>query len=241
MTKYCPSYYFSNESKSDLLYLKRGCTFETSYLSINVPISQTPEIFSYISSERDKFKQYDPRVIELYENIQLHFTLDAAVQIDKDFHLTKMKELLEPNKEEILKIVEEEISLLRPFRVAAKFTKATKQSIFVFCSFEEDIGRDLSLFQTRVRAKVFKLLQPQNKEVQKFNGNEPFGRPINFARWNVAELPNDAKEFFEKSTNNFDDEKINKEGLVTKAVLTYSDQSWSNPERDSIQEFTLGK
>lgn len=238
MIKYCPPYYFVN--KQELSYLKRGSTFETSYLSINVPISQTPRVFSYIKSEADKFKDYNPSVIELYKDTQLHFTLAAAVQIDQDFHLTKIKKLIDQNEKEIIKIVGEETSKLRPFGIAARFTKATRDSVFVFCSFDKEVEKDLALFQPRIRAKIFKLLQPQEKEINKYNGNEPFGRPVNFARWNVEKLPERAKDFFENYTKGFTEE-VKAGGLVTKAVLTYSDQSWSNPERDSIQEFTLGK
>jgi len=230
---YSPSYQFRENSELLTLITK----FSNSYLSINVPIKETPEICSHVKAEREKFNKFEPEVLQLYKNESLHFTLGAPVQFE-NISLEKVKEKARPYENEIKKIVREEISKLRPFSIAAKFTKATPKSIFVFVSLEKEIEESIETFQEKIVGKIYDVLK--NTDAKKYEENKFFGRPVNFARWNVEKLPEGAKEFFGRHTKGFTEE-VKEEGLVSKAVLTYSDQAWSNPERDSIQEFTLGK
>jgi len=232
--EFCLSDQFLKDS--ELVALKTKSNFTASYLSLNVSINQTAEFFSYIKSERRKFSKFEPEILELYKNGSLHFTLGAAVQLLNDPNAENIKKIVEPQKEDILKIVREEISKIKSFKVAAKFTKATEQSIFVFCSFEKEMEKTIENFQNNIVERIYKVLEDTG--VEKYTGNKPFGRPVNFARWNVTKLPEDVKGFFEHYTKSFTEE-IKTEGKVRKAVLTYSDQSWSNPERDTIRTFEL--
>ena len=231
---YLPSQGFLENST--LVLLKDKKTFNNSYLSINVPISQVTDIYNVVKSEREKFKPYEPKTLQLYKDESLHFTLGATVMLENDPNVERIKEIIEPRKTEIIKSVQEEISKLRPFKIAAKFTKATEQSIFVFVSFEKDMEKPINNFQVSVAKIIYKVLEGTG--VEKYDSNKPFGRPVNFARWNVNKLPNDAKVFFEQYTKDFTEE-IRAEGEVKKAVLTYSDQAWSNPKENIIHKFDL--
>ena len=234
MSQFCPSYNFIDVS--NLFSLKRKNDFTNSYLGINVPIKSNQETFSYIKSQRDKFRKCEPEILELYKDESLHFTLGAAVQLKKDPNVEKIKEIIEPKKAEILQIVGEEISKLRAFKVAAKFTKSTPKSTFVFVSFEKDMEKTIKTFQANIVERVYKILERMG--VERYTENKPFGRPVNFARWNVDQLPSNTKDFFEQYTKGFT-EDINAEGKVTEAVLTYSDQAWSNPKENIIEKFEL--
>ena len=234
-----PNFYSSAGGFVDDLSLstpKNKTYFKDSYLSINVPIRLTPEIFSQVWCERKKFSEFEREALELYKDESLHFTLGAAVQLKNDPTVEKIKEIVEPKKAEVLEIVAEEVSKLRAFKVAAKFTKATPKSIFVFVSFEKEMEKSIKTFQATIVGRVYKILEGTG--IERYEGNKPFGRPVNFARWNVDQLPSNAKNFFEQYTKGFT-EDINAEVKVTEAVLTYSDQSWSNPKENIIEKFEL--
>jgi len=163
---YCSAHQFLEDSDISKGLIPKP-NFGNAYLSINVPIQQAPEAFSYIKSESEKFQRFSPDVVDLYKDASLHFTLGAAVKLKDDPNVEKIKEIIEPKKEEILKIIEEEISKLRSLKVAAKFTKTTDQSIFVFGSFEEKAKTAIETFQNNIVEKVYKYrkqsLWPTNK------------------------------------------------------------------------------
>lgn len=221
---------------SFLASLKRKDAFPASYMSINVPISFVPGIFSYSKSEREKFRKFEPELVELYPDDQLHFSLAAILRLENDPKVEKIKQLVGPRMKEIIKLIEKEKAALRSFKIAAKFTKVTDQSIFVFCSFEKDAGETLDKFQHNVADKIYELLK--TTPVKKYKRGKQFGRPVNFARWNVERLPGNAKRFFDNYTKGFTEE-IKAKGEVKEVVLTYSDQFWSNPKENIVKEFKL--
>jgi len=244
LDEFCQSNFFRNGDLTNEVNIKSS--FKPSFLSINIQLlNQAPDLIAQIKSQQDKLNEYRD-IIYFSNDRSLHFTFVGIARKEDDSDLKIIKTYVEPYLGEIKKIIEEEKIILNPFSVCLKYTKATAKSIFYFCAFPKNLEDKIAEFQKNVCNKVFELIK--REDLTKLEDkNNIFGNPINFVRWKVPSLTNkfiaglDSRGIYTKAIN---EEQENREIVVSKGKLstislTYSDQFWTDPDRNIIENFTI--